>query len=191
MQLGGIISRVTNHQFIVTGPSTAGKSTFSYELIKKFHVQHIQIDPIIDAFQAVFPELGITHDALDHESHVVACQKFKPFAFKMLDELDMDDFVLEGFRLPLEDIHDKYPHLQYFVFGFSDTSPEERLATCRKCDVGNWTNYESDESLLKIFDFLIDESKQLEEICTKRDIPYFNTVPDYRGQIEAALSIAK
>ena len=182
---------MAKHQFIVTGPSTAGKSTFSHELVKKFYVQHIQVDPIIDAFQAVYPQLGITHQALDLSAHLEVCQKFKPFAFKMLYELDVDDFVLEGFRLPLEDIHDKYPHLQYFVFGFPDTTPEERVATCRKYDVQNWTNYMSDEELFGVMKFLIEESKRLQEICAKRGIPYFNTVPDYRATLDEALAMAK
>lgn len=179
------------HQFIVTGASTAGKSTFSHELIKKFTMQHICIDPIIDAFQSVFPQLGITHEAPDLKRHLEVCAKFKPFVFRMIDELQNDDFVLEGFRLPLEDIHDTYPHLQYFVFGFSNATAEERLAVCREHDTNNWTNDASDDDLRNIMRFLIEESKRLEEICAKRNIPYFDTNKDYWPQINKALSLAK
>jgi adenylate kinase family enzyme len=72
------------HQFIVAGASTAGKSTFSHELVKKFQVMHIPIDPVIEGFEDVFPELGITHNALTHDDHVVVCQKFLPFISRVV-----------------------------------------------------------------------------------------------------------
>jgi hypothetical protein len=184
-------SKNKHHQFVVTGASTAGKSTFSHELIKRYYVQHICIDPIVDAFQAVFPELGITHDAPDFKSHLEVCQKFKPFVFKMLDELDVDDFVLEGFRLPLEDIHAKYPQLQYFVFGFPNSTVEERLAACRKHDVDNWTNIMSDEELRDSMAFLIEESKRLQGVCERLKIPFFDTSKEYWPQIERALEMTR
>lgn len=113
------------HQFIITGVSTAGKSTFSHELVKKYFVQHICIDPIIEGFEDVFPELGITHKASTLKERIQVCQKFKPFIFRMIDGLDVDDFVIEGFRLPLENLHIKYPHLQYFVFGYPSATSQE------------------------------------------------------------------
>lgn len=180
-----------HHQFIITGAPTAGKSTFSHELIKKYFVQHICIDPILDAFQAVFPQLGITHDANTHETHVASCDAFKPFVSKMIEELDQDDFVIEGFRLPLADLHDKYPHLQYLAFGYPSDTPESRLARVRKFDVGNWTNSMEDDELLEVFKFLIDESQRLEVLCTERNIPFFDTTSDYHGSIQKALLLTR
>jgi hypothetical protein len=179
-----------HHQFIVTGIPTAGKSTFSHELVKKYLVQHICIDPIIEAFQDVFPQLGITHKAPNLEEHIDVCQKFKPFIFCMIDALKDDDFVIEGFRLPLEDLHDKYPHLQYFAFGYPNSTPQERLAKCREFDIINWTNEMGDEELLKEFEFLIEESRRLEALCKKINVPFFDTGKEYWGNIHIALSQA-
>lgn len=179
------------HQFIVTGASTAGKSTFSHELVKKYFVQHICIDPIIEGFEDVFPELGITHKAPTLEAHIEVCQKFKPFISRMIEGLDVDDFVIEGFRLPLEDLHAKYPHLQYFVFGYPTATPEEKLAKCREVDVTNWTNEMTDEELLKEFAFQIEESKRLQEVCSKLGIPFFDTSEEYWENIQAALKLTK
>ncbi len=182
---------MNRHQFIVTGAATAGKSTFSHELIKKHFVQHICIDPIIDAFQSVFPQLGITHEANSHEKHVAVCAEFRPFVSKMIEELDMDDFVIEGFRLPLADLHDTYPHLQYFAFGYPSDTPEARLARVRKFDEGNWTNSMDDDELLEVFTFLIDESQRLEALCKERSIPFFDTTSDYHGTLQKALILTK
>lgn len=175
------------HQFIVAGASTAGKSTFSHELIKKYFVQHFCIDPIIEGFEDVFPQLGITHNALTHKEHLQVCQKFKPFVFRMIDGMDVDNFVIEGFRLPLEDLYSKYPHLQYFIFGFPNATPQERLARCREFDVTNWTNEMTDEELLKSFEFLIEESKYLHATCAKLGIPFFDTSKEYWSIIRSAL----
>lgn len=185
------ISHNTYHQFIVTGASTGGKSAFSYELIKKYFVQHICIDPIVDAFQSVFPELGITHEAPDLASHLEVCKKFKPFVFEMINQLDEDDFVIEGFRLPLEDIHDAYPHLQYFVFGYPTATPEQKVAEARQYRGYHWTSDLSDDELKESFKFSIEESKRLQDICLQRGIPFFDTTIDYAGQVKAALVLTK
>jgi hypothetical protein len=97
----------------------------------------------------------------------------------MLDELDVEDFVLEGFRLPLESIYDRYPQLQYFVFGFPNATVEERLEACRKHDISNWTNFMPDDELRNSMVFLIEESKRLQGICEKLDIPFFDTSKEY------------
>ena len=182
-------ARMQKHQFIVTGAATAGKSTFSHELIKKYYLQHICIDPIIEGFEDVFPQLGITHNANTHEAHVEVCQKFKPFISRMIDGLDVDDFVIEGFRLPLADLHDKYPHLQYFAFGFPSDTPESRLARVRKYDTDNWTNSMEDDELKEVFKFLVDESQHLEILCKERSIPFFDTTEDYHGSLQKALTL--
>lgn len=179
------------HQFIVAGASTGGKSAFAHELIKKYYVQHICIDPIVDAFQSVFPELGITHEAPDLGSHLEVCKKFKPFVFEMINQLDEDNFVIEGFRLPIEEIHDAYPHLQYFVFGYPTATPEQKVAEARQYHGYHWTNDLSDDELKDSFRFSIEESKRLQEICAKRNIPFFDTTEDYKAKIQEALKLTK
>jgi hypothetical protein len=179
------------HRFIVTGVPTAGKSTFSHQLIRKYFIQHICIDPIIEAFENVFPQLGITHDAPTLETHLDVCQKFKPFVFRMIDGLDVDDFVIEGFRLPLEDLHARFPALQYFVFGYPNATPRDRLARVREFDVANWTNDMTDEELLETFAFLIEESKRLQDICGRLGIPFVDTGLEYWPQIDWAMEQAK
>lgn len=178
-------------QFIVCGASTGGKSTFSHELVKRYHVQHIQIDPIIEAFEDVFPHLGITHKANSHKEHKDVCQKFKPFLFRMIDGLDADNFVIEGFRMPLSDLHKKYGSThKIFVFGFPNQTPAEKIRICREYDIDNWTNFLSDEELWKIFAFLISESQYLQKECIRLGVPFFDTGNNYHEQIHKALGMS-
>lgn len=181
-----------HRQIIVTGACTGGKSTFSHELVKKFHLQHIQIDPIIEGFEDVFPELGITHKASDLDTHEKVCQKFKPFLFRMIDGLKDDDFVIEGFRIPLSDTIDKYKEThQIFVFGFPESTPTEKVAQCRKYDVTNWTNDMTDEELTKDMLFLIEESKRMRDICRSRSIKFWDTGTNYLETIKNALEAVR
>jgi hypothetical protein len=179
------------HQFIVAGVSTAGKSTFSHELVKKYLVQNISIDPIIEAFEDVYPKLGITHRAGTHEKHTKVMKNFEPFISRMLKGLKACDFVVEGFRLPIQNLHKKFPELQYFVFGFPSSTPQERLKICRKYDSDNWTNEMTNKELLSYFEFLIEESKILQKQCAKLNISFFDTSHVYWPTIKQALKQAK
>ena len=180
----------THRQIIVAGPSTAGKSTFAHQLVKTYFLQHIPIDPIIEGFEDVFPELGITHRALSLAAHRTVCEKFQPFLFRMIDGLRDDDFVIEGFRMPLEAIIEKYRSThQVIVFGYPRNTPAERLALCRRYDTINWTNALSDEELLDIFAFFIDESRRIEAICRQQRVAFFDTSTEYRDTIRAATDV--
>lgn len=178
-------------QIVVGGTATAGKSTFSHELVKRYSIQHICIDPIIEGFEDVFPELGISHSAKTHKEQEDACQKFRPFITSVMHHLDVEDFVIEGFKLPIEDLHVNFPHVQFFLFGYPNTTPAKKVAACRKFDVHNWTNEESDESLYAWFEFLIEESKYIEEVSHKTGIPFIDTSYEFNERIQYALSLVK
>jgi tRNA uridine 5-carbamoylmethylation protein Kti12 len=181
-----------HREIIVAGAPTGGKSTFSHELVKKFYVQHVQIDPIIEGFEDVFPELGITHKALTLEAHREVCEKFRPFLLRVIDGLQDSDFVIEGFRMPVEALVDRYAAThQIFVFGFPSTTPEDRLELCRQFDVTNWTNDLTDEALKKTFTFLIEESRRLESLCKDRGIVFVDTSSEYWPAINAAVDCVK
>jgi hypothetical protein len=105
--------------------------------------------------------------------------------------LDGDNFVIEGFRLSIEDLYKTFPNHQFFVFGYPNATPEECLAKCRQYDVTNWTNALNDEELLKNFAFLIGESKREQELCQRLGIPFFDTSIDYYGTIAKALKQAR
>ncbi len=186
------MSKNQHKQFIVCGASTSGKTTFCHELVRRHHMQHIQIDPILEAFEDVFPELGITHNANTHEKHLEVCEKFRAFLCRMIDGLNVDNFVIEGFRMPLGDLYKKYEATHhFFVFGFPTLSAEEKLHFCRTHDTNNWTNDMKDDELLDIFQFLIEESRYLQEDCARFGIPFFDTGGNYREQVDKALQLAE
>ena len=182
-------------QFIVCGASTGGKSTFSTELVKEFAVQHICIDPIINAFEDVFPQLGITHKAPTHAAHIAVCEKFRPFAERMIDSMDVDNFVFEGFRLPIADLYKKYKDtsIQFFVFGYPSATPQDKLAQIREHDngQGNWVDEMANDELIETLTFLIAESKEEEKVRRDLAIPFFDTSKEYWEKIHEALNLVR
>lgn len=182
-------------QYIVTGVSTAGKSRFASGLVQRWavehaSVEHIGVDSIIEAFEDVMPELGITHRAEGLEEHLEVCRRFGPFAARMAQGLRTTNFVLEGFRLPLEYMVEQCPWARFAVFGFPRATAEERLALCRLHDTDNWTNDMSDEDLLPWLRFFVEESLRLEDICGSLGVPFYDTGSDDDGALARAWSDA-
>jgi hypothetical protein len=178
-------------QILVLGASLAGKSTFARILVERYHLLCVPVDPVIEAFESVFPEHGITHAATDHKSHIKVCGAFSPFLFKMIDGLMEEyDHVVEGFRMDPDRLSKRYGKThQIFAFGYPGISVEEKFNIVRKHDKDNWTNPESDASLKKTLHFLINESRWLERRCRILKIPYFDTGVDFWKGIEKALSL--
>jgi hypothetical protein len=175
-------------QIIVMGVPTSGKSTFTREVARKLGVSRMEIDPIIEAFETVFPEHGITHNANTLASHSQVCENFKPFLFRMIDGMTDDDFIIEGFRMPIEDIHQRYGKThQIFCFGYPSATLEEKFVDCRKFDTGNWTNELSDEELKDVLAFLLEQTKIEKQTCEKLGITFFDTSKSYLQVIQSAL----
>ena len=178
-------------QLIVCGASTGGKTTFSCEMAQRYGLTHMPIDPIIEGFEDVFPHLRITHNANTHERHIEVCQSFKPFLFRMISGLRDYDFVVEGFRIPLADLVETFGHDHgVYVFGFPRIEPKTKLKLCRKYDLENWTTFMTDEDLLLVLQFLIEESRFLESECVRLGVPFFDTGEDYDAELERALVTA-
>ena len=179
-------------QIIVAGASTSGKTTFATELVRRYFLQHIQIDPIIDAFESVFPEHGITHHAPTVTEHQQVCAHFEPFVVKMIESLPYTPFVIEGFRMPIEALYDRFgTSHQLFVFGFPNATPTDKVLACRDIDVVNWTTGMSDSVLEDVFAFMIEESKREEAICAKHNIPFIDTSSAYWAGIARALTLVR
>lgn len=173
---------------MVTGPPTAGKSTFADELVCRHAIQHICIDPIIEAFEDVYPELGITHRAGTLEAHTEVCARFEPFVSRMLEGLRDDEFVLEGYRLPLESLVARFPELRFVVFGYPTSTPDARVLACRQHDQLNWTNEMTDGELRGWFEFFVAESVRLEGLCARLGVPFYDTGLDYWPVLRRALA---
>jgi broad-specificity NMP kinase len=66
-------------KIIVCGVPRAGKTTLARKLAHQLHVPHIVCDPIITAFHAMFPHLGIRHTNKSYEIEPSVSRAFTQF----------------------------------------------------------------------------------------------------------------
>ena len=167
---------------IIGGTVRAGKSTLAEKIVKHFKYSLCECDAIVNAFDIVFPELGIIHR--DPEG---TREKFKPFLHVMLSGFGKDlkhkDLVtvFPGSQFMPSTINEYEKKDKWIVIflGMNDVSDIELFKKMREMDKPNdWTFKESDERLLRHCSKIIKESKTLEEECKKYGFYYFNTFND-------------
>lgn len=174
-------------QYIVMGAPTSGKSRFASGLVQMHGVEHVGVDALIEAFEDVCPELGITHRAFGTSAHEEVCGRFGPFAARVAEGLRTTSFVLEGFRLPIEFMAASCPWTKAIVFGFPHATPAEKVQACRLYDTDNWTNEMTDGELGRWFGFFIEQSVRDAKACSRLGIPFYDTSTDYEGTLGRAL----
>ena len=167
---------------IIGGTVRAGKTTLANLLREKFGYSKVESDTIVNAFDKVYPELGITH-----KNPELAREKYQPFLFEVLNGFCKDIkycgniTVFPGSQFLPENIA-KYENFDKFIvifLGINAKSSEELLKTIRENDTENdWTYKKSDEWMLKFCGNLIKESNLLKEDCEKFGFYYFNTFDD-------------
>ena len=79
---------------IICGVPRAGKSTLANALNKELGFSRIPTDPLVTAFERVYPELGIKH----YQNMLHTGEVFAPFANAFLETLPWmgKNFVVEG-----------------------------------------------------------------------------------------------
>lgn len=180
---------------IIGGTVRAGKSTLAEKVVKHFKYSLCECDAIVNAFDKVFPELGIIHR--DPEG---AREKFKPFLYVMLNgfgkDLKYKDLVTvfpgSQFTPSIINEYEKKDKCIVIFLGMNDVSAEDLLKKMREMDTPHdWTFKESDERLLRHCSKIVKESKTLEEECKKYDFYYFNTFNDRDKVFDEIVQIIK
>ena len=180
---------------IIGGTVRAGKTTLANLIYKKFKCSKVESDTIVNAFDKVFPELGITHKKAS-----LAREKYEPFLFEVLNGFCRDlkycsnITVFPGSQFLPENLS-RYEKLDKFVvifLGVNAESPEELLKVIRKNDTENdWTHKKDDEWMLRFCKNIIDESNILQKECEKYGFYYFNTFYDREKVLDEILELVE
>ena len=164
---------------IIGGTVRGGKTTLANLLRKRFGYSKVESDTIVNAFDRVFPDFGITH-----RNAKLAREKYEPFLFECLNGFYRDlkytgnITVFPGSQFLPENISKYEKKDKYIVIflGLDGISPGQLLSTIRSNDTENdWTFKKDDEWMLKFCENVILESKQLKLDCEKYGFYYFNT----------------
>lgn len=153
-------------------------------------MSHIHIDSLVDAFERVFPERGISHDG---ESHAQLSRALEPFLYCWLERLCHHEinFVADSYHVVIEDavaLRDRLG-IELVYVGYPYTEPAEKLALVRsKSTPSDWTRNQSDEYLLGFLGRCQERSSAMVDVCAKHGVKYVNTSGDFGAAIEGAVS---
>jgi len=177
-------------RWLVTGVPRAGKTIISSRLSLQAGVNHLHIDSVIDAFERVFPETGISHDG---ESHAHLAKTLSPFLSVWLERLCHHgiSFVADAYHVVVEDavvLRDRLG-IDLVYIGYPDIEPAEKVALIRSnATSSDWTCDQSDEYLLDFVRRCRERSMEMIDVCARHRIQYVNTSFDFKQAIETALA---
>lgn len=170
---------------IIGGTTRAGKTTLANLIVGKLKYSKCESDTIVNAFDKVFPELGITHKGGEKAKAV-----YKPFLYEILNGFCRDlkyggiVTVFPGAQFSPETI-DNYPKKDKYIvifLGVNAESPKALFDKIRSCDdASDWTQKKSDEWLVKYCEELIEKSDKLQKDCERFGFYYYNTFYDRDG----------
>lgn len=150
----------------------------------------MHMDSLVDAFERVFPETGISHDG---ESHAQLAQALKPFLYCWLERLCHHEinFVADSYHVIIEDavaLRDRLG-IELVYVGYPYTEPAEKLALVRSNSTpSDWTGNQSDEYLLDFLGRCRERSFAMLDVCAKNGVKYVDTSGDFGAAIEGAVS---
>lgn len=179
-----------NKRWLITGVPRAGKTILSSRLSSETGVSHMHIDSLIDAFEKVFPETGISHDG---ESHAQLARALGPFLNCWLERLCYYEmsFVADSYHIILEDavaLRDRLG-IDLVYVGYPDIDPAQKLALVRSNTLASdWTRNQSDEYLLDFLKRCRDRSAAMRDVCAKCGVKYVDTSNDFGAAIEVAVT---
>jgi len=178
---------------LIGGTIRAGKSTLAYLIKNKLNYSVCECDTIVNAFHKVFPDLGIVHNKPKE-----ARENFKPFLYQLLNGFLKglnwynNVTIFPGSQFLPNQI-DEYPKKENYIvifLGINDVKPEDLAKTIRDNESEfDWTQRESDESLLALSKNIIDESNYLKNECAKFGFYYFNTYFDRENVFNSIINL--
>jgi len=152
--------------YILTGMAKTGKSILANTLSKETGYSITSTDHIMMMFHKANPALGINAS----ESDPSVSKALEPYVRAWIETLiqNKENQIIEGVHfLPSfsRELLDKYPkEIKILYLGYKDWTPQEKMDDLikyknhtRNC----WYEHYSNEELLKLTEYLMNESKKL------------------------------
>ena len=178
---------------IITGYPKSGKTTIAKKLSKKYGISHLSLDAIIDAFEKIYPQLKITHNA---KSTKILIEKLVPFVTHLLTRYYYYQipFVLEGYHLDPVYLKQKFRKYKPLILavGYSDIDSDRKLEITRRNSITpDWTKKIDDNVMKDWFAKAIIRCGEQKQLCEKNKIPYFNLGRDFKRGVRDVNKIVK
>ena len=164
----------------IGGVAKSGKSRLSNNLCKKYGMNHIPVDYFASSFKHNFSEIGITSNVIIDKKSSELLAKFLSRFIEIVESKDDEYFVIDSAHIYPVDIIKYLDPSKWDIYylGYPNTTAEEKIKEIKKYSKGGWTSKKSEEELLKIFDELIEISKDIEDECKSNNLIFIDTSND-------------
>ena len=179
---------------LIIGVLRSGKSTLARMLCKKYNLNYIPQDAMVDAFEEIFPKCGVCHDNKGKEP-------FAPFLFSYIKHLvkgrwdygarsapDCRPFVIEGCHVGVASACKSIDRTKWKIvaLGYPSLTPDQALRGIRENDAAHeWTREVKDVELRGWLADAIKESQRHRSECAKLKIEFIDTSFDRRKKFAA------
>lgn len=189
---------------ILGGASRSGKSSVAKALQSQLRFNWYPIDPLINAFEIAFPEVGITHN---RSSDQEMAAKFSPFIQPLLDELHHScmrkgygvesnpcGYLIDTCYISPSDAQklQRSANVVVAFFGYPNATIESKFESIRANEnKDDWTCSWSDPQLKDHLSRWIRDSQWYERECARLGLPFFDTSSDFARTVEMALEYVR
>lgn len=181
--------------YILSGTAKSGKTTIAKEFTKRYLIPYFSTDYIMMMLHRGNPNLKIDTEAKDS---IVAAQ-IEPYVYGMIKTMieNKVTYLIEGVHFNpdfVSKLKKEYPRdITALYLGFKDTSVSLKLRELNKYKdrlENSWFSSFSNEKMIELVKYLIQESKHTFDLCKSLALPYLE-VYDLNSQMEDILKELK
>ena len=168
--------------YILGGAPRSGKTLLSKRMLVEKHIPYFPIDALIGTLTEGLPELEITHK----QPFITKSERLWKLTKHLFDFflINEEEYLIEGDAIlpsQVKKLVDEGKNIRACFVGYTKLNPEEKLKSLRKYGDGkkDWTNNQTDETMLLILERTIDYSKYIKGECEKYGIKFFDVSSDF------------
>ena len=178
--------------YILGGIAKSGKTTIAKEFNKRYNIPYFSTDYIMMMLHRGNNELDI--DPTEGDS--IVATKLEPYIYGMLKTMieNKVNYLIEGVHFNPEfsaKLKEEFPNeIKIIYLGYKDTSVMLKLFELKqyKDDIENtWYTSFTDEQLVELISYLIDESKKVYDLCNIFNLKYID-IYDLNAQLNEILN---
>jgi 2-phosphoglycerate kinase len=177
--------------YILAGIAKSGKTTIAREFTKRYNIPYFSTDYIMMMLSRGNKELGVDPNSSDSS----VARQIQPYVYGMIKTMveNKVDYLIEGVHFNpdfAKELITEYPNdIKLLYLGFRETSVILKIFELNKYKnkVENaWYSSFTDEEMVELVSYLIDESNRVYNLCVNNGLKYID-VFDLSSQIDGIL----
>jgi hypothetical protein len=180
--------------FLVAGPTQAGKTILSRRLVKERGYSRIPGDAVVLAFEKTFPELGIGHERKLYGS---TRKQFGRYLVQFMNALAWAEdapYVVDTFHVWPTDLAgiDRATTIVLFL-GYPEADPQEKMRRGKQYERERYGKEfgwlaDSPEAVSARFTLFIEMSRKIREECAACHFPFVDASHAFEEAISGAVA---